>query len=88
MVSADGGQPGTNTSTLTKLCTGRALAQSKGTLDGCRGAAPSLTRSRIALTPIGLRIDGTLAVTAQSPREISVLFWLALFVFLPNPPRC
>ena len=76
MRSADGGQPGRKTSTWTTRWTGRAVGNSAGTTSS---GMPGLSVDVLEVgalqqrpDPIGLRIAGTLAVTAQSPNEISV----------------
>src|SRR5271157_1642085 len=79
MVSADGGQPGTNTSTGTTSCSGRTNFSSGGTPSvggGCMIVAFSLyTVSMTAVRPQTFRIDGTLPVTAQSPSATTVVAW-------------
>src|ERR1035438_2877287 len=76
MVSAEGGQPGTNTSTETTSCTGQTRSRSLGTIS-VGTPEPMVTfsqyaRSVTAFTPKEFLMPGTLAVTAQSPSDTRI----------------
>src|SRR5208283_4073330 len=82
MRSAGGGQPGRYASTVTISCSGRTRSKSSGTIPsalGSRGSYWALSMYAHCSTlaalscPSWLRIAGTFAVTAQSPKEMSTL---------------
>src|SRR5262245_47352102 len=77
IVLAEGGHPGTNTSTFTTSCTGVTRFNNGGTtrlgMPGYSVTVSTYARCRIAGVPKGLRIEGTFAVTAQSPSETRYL---------------
>src|SRR3954454_13990393 len=76
MVSADGGHPGTNTSTGTNSWTGREYGNNGGTtwsgMPGSKVTFSRYARSYTSLLRNGLRIPGTLEVTAQSPSDTKI----------------
>ena len=67
---------------------GRTILSSLGTTTQgiccCALAFSMYARSRIFSGPMGLRIEGTLPATAQSPIAISILEWARTFLIFAS----
>ena len=90
--SAEGGQPGTKTSTGTTSWTGRTIGSSGGIdlrAESARPAwrSPGRRVSSTAFAPKWLRIAGTLPVTAQSPKVTRILVRARTWRMRAGPPR-